>query len=157
ARVSAHITVPVPAFAFSPDRICTRSYLNPQPLRPALEVAGHRVHPEAVQLGHVEPRPHRGDDRLGAVRARLEDEVRGRHAGRVAHAARRVPRGPEPEATRRVRIEEVAHEHAALDDGATGLPDALAVEWARRRAGGPERIVDHGDGLRGDLLAQPVE
>src|SRR2546428_5132438 len=102
--------------------------LDPGPGRPARVIAGHRVPPEADQLGHVESRAHRGDDRLGAVGARLEDEVRGRHTGRVAYAACRVPRGLHPEAARGVRIEEVAPEHAALDDGATGLPPALAVE-----------------------------
>ena len=102
--------------------------LDPQPGRPARVIAGHRVHPEADQLGHVEARAHRADDRLGAVGAGLEDEVRGCHTGRVPHAAHRVPRGLHPEAACGVRIEEVAPEHAALDDGATGLPHALAVE-----------------------------
>src|SRR5438132_1148569 len=82
----------------------------------------------AERLGYGEDRARRADDRRGAVGAGLEDEVRGCHTGRVPHAAHRVPSGLHPEAACGVRIEQVAPEHAALDDGATRLPHALAVK-----------------------------
>ena len=89
-----------------------------------------------------------------AATIRFEARDRGQRA--VAGAARAEPVEASPSRLARVGVVEVGSQRAALDQRRAAARHALAVEGGRGGAGRVAAVVVEGEGLAGDLLAEPA-
>ncbi len=86
--------------------------------------------------------------------AGLEIEVVAADAGSTGKSARCVGGGLEIEFASGVGVEQVAGEHAAIDDDGAAGGQAFAVEVSGAEAAGEGAVVDDGDVVGGDFFAE---
>src|SRR5439155_6385050 len=113
--------------------------------------------PEAHHLRHIKSALDVRHDFFRERGAALEDEVAGGHVRRAADAAPGAAVRRAPELARRVGVEEVRLEHAAIDDEIFARGEAVAVEGARAGAALYQWIVHDRDQRRRDLGAFAAE
>src|SRR5208282_208125 len=135
-------------------RIGEFAVLNPYSARAPRIVPGNHVHAETDGLGQVQTLLDRADYLRGRIAARLQVQIGGRDAGSLAHRTRGVARGSQTELARRIAVEQVAREHTLVHHVLARGRQTLAVERLGAKTAGNQRVVDDGNAVGGDRIAQ---
>ncbi len=91
---------------------------------------------------------------FGSFRSRLQKIISRTDSRSARESARGVGGGLQAEFFRGVGVQQIRLQHAVFDDHRAPGGDAFAIEGRGAEAADHGAVVDHGDLVAGDLLAQ---